>query len=59
MTLNEQYPDNNFVQNEVSTVDAPIGKEFLLKSIVALVAACVLLLASVAYRCLLYTSRCV
>ena len=38
-TLNEQYPDNNFVQNEVSNVDATIGKEFLLKSIVALVVA--------------------
>ena len=49
-TLNEQYPDNNFVQNEVSNVDATIGKEFLLKSIVALVAACVLILAYVAYR---------
>ena len=49
-TLNEQYPDNNFVQNEVSNVDATIGKEFLLKSIVALVAACVLILVYVAYR---------
>ena len=49
-TLNEQYPDNNFVQNEVSNVDATIGKEFLLKSVVALVAACVLILLYVAYR---------
>ena len=48
--LNEQYPDNNFVQNEVSNVDATIGKEFLLKSVVALVAACVLILAYVAFR---------
>ena len=48
--LNEQYPDNNFVQNEVSNVDATIGKEFLLKSVVALVAACVLILFYVAYR---------
>ena len=48
--LNEQYPDNNFVQNEVSNVDATIGKEFLLKSVVALVAACVLILLNVAYR---------
>ena len=47
---NEQYPDNNFVQNEVSNVDATIGKEFLLKSVVALVAACVLILLYVAYR---------
>ena len=48
--LNEQYPDNHFVQNEVSNVDATIGKEFLLKSVVALVAACVLILLYVAYR---------
>ena len=48
--LNEQYPDNNFVQNEVSNVDATIAKEFLLKSVVALVAACVLILLYVAYR---------
>lgn len=48
--LNEQYPDNNFVQNEVSNVDATIGKEFQLKSVVALVAACVLILLYVAYR---------
>ena len=48
--LNEQYPDNNFVQNEVSNVDATIGKEFLLKSVIALVAACVLILLYVAYR---------
>ena len=48
--LNEQYPDNKFVQNEVSNVDATIGKEFLFKSLVALVAACVLILLYVAYR---------
>ena len=49
-TLNEQYPENQFAQNEVSNVDATIGKEFLLKSLVALVAACVLILLYVAYR---------
>ena len=49
-TLNEQYPANNFVQNEVNNVDATIGKEFLRKSIVALIAACVLILLYVAYR---------
>ena len=48
--LNEQYPDNKFVQNEVSNVDATIGKEFLVKSVVALDAACVLILLYVAYR---------
>lgn len=49
-TLNEQFPDNAFTQNEVSNVDASIGKEFLLKSVVALVAACVLIMLYVAYR---------
>ena len=49
-SMNEQYPDNNFAQNEVSNVDATIGNEFLLKSVVALVAACVLILLFVAYR---------
>ena len=49
-TLNEQYPDNQFAQSEVSNVDATIGNEFLLKSVVALVAACVLILLYVAYR---------
>ena len=49
-TLNEQFPDNAFAQNEVSNVDATIGKEFLLKSVVALVAACVLIMLYVAYR---------
>ena len=48
--LNEQYPDNQFAQNEVSNVDATIGNEFLLKSVVALIAACVLILLYVAYR---------
>ena len=49
-TLNEQFPDNAFTQNEVSNVNATIGKEFLLKSVVALVAACVLIMLYVAYR---------
>ena len=49
-TLNEQFPDNAFTQNEVSNVDATIGKEFLLKSVVALVAACVLIMLYIAYR---------
>ncbi|MDY2694863.1 protein translocase subunit SecF [Gemmiger sp.] len=49
-TLNEQFPDNAFAQNEVSNVNATIGKEFLLKSVVALVAACVLIMLYVAYR---------
>lgn len=48
--INEAHPDNNFEQNEVSNVNATIGKEFLFKSLVALVAACVLILAYVAYR---------
>ena len=49
-TLNEEYPENAFQQNEVSNVDATIGNEFLLKSLVALVAACVLILLYVACR---------
>ena len=48
--LNTKYPDNAFVQNEVSNVNPTIGKEFLMKSIVAVVAACVLILLYVAYR---------
>ena len=49
-TLNEQYPDNAFVQNEVSNVNPTIGKEFLFKSLVAVAAACVLILVYVAIR---------
>ena len=47
---NAAHPENNFEQNEVSNVNATIGKEFLFKSLVALVAACVLILAYVAFR---------
>lgn len=48
--LNEAYPDNTFVQQEVSNVNATIGNEFLAKSVVAVVAACVLILVYVAFR---------
>ena len=48
--INEAHPENNFEQNEVSNVNATIGKEFLFKSLVALIAACVLILAYVAFR---------
>lgn len=48
--INEAHPENNFEQNEVSNVNATIGKEFLFKSLVALVAACMLILAYVAFR---------
>ncbi|WP_337596298.1 protein translocase subunit SecF [Gemmiger sp.] len=48
--INEAHPENNFEQNEVSNVNATIGKEFLFKSLVAMVAACVLILAYVAFR---------
>ncbi|WP_294817705.1 protein translocase subunit SecF [uncultured Gemmiger sp.] len=48
--INEAHPENNFEQNEVSNVNATIGREFLFKSLVALVAACVLILAYVAFR---------
>ena len=48
--INEAHPENNFEQNAVSNVNATIGTEFLFKSLVALVAACVLILAYVAFR---------
>ena len=48
--LNEAYPESSFVQNEVSNVNPTIGKEFLAKSIVAVVAACVLILIYIAIR---------
>ena len=49
-TLNTTYPDNQFVQQEVSNVTPTIGNEFLAKSVVAVVAACVLILVYVAVR---------
>ena len=49
-TLNEQFPDNSFVQNEISNVDATIGNEFFAKSLVAVAAACVLILIYIAFR---------
>lgn len=48
--LNEQFPDNSFVQNEISNVDATIGNEFFVKSLVAVAAACVLILIYIAVR---------
>lgn len=49
-TLNETYPANAFVQNSVSNVNPTIGKEFLFKSIVAVAAACLIILVYVAFR---------
>lgn len=49
-TLNTNHPDNAFVQNEVSNVNATMGREFLFKSIIALLGACLLILLYVAYR---------
>ena len=48
--LNTQFPDNAFVQNEVSNVNATIGNEFFVKSLVAVAAACVLILIYIAIR---------
>ena len=48
--LNEQFPDNAFVQNEVSNVNPTIGNEFFIKSLVAVAAACVLILIYIAFR---------
>ena len=49
-TLNEQYPDNAFTENEINNVNPTIGREFLLKSVVAVATACLLILIYVAYR---------
>ena len=49
-SLNEQFPENSFEENEISNVNPTIGKEFLFKSLVAVVTACVLILLYVAYR---------
>ena len=48
--LTAQYPDNAFEENEINNVNPTIGNEFLLKSVVAVVTACVLILVYVAYR---------
>ena len=48
--LNEQFPDSSFDENEINNVNPSIGKEFLLKSVVAVVTACLLILIYVAYR---------
>lgn len=48
--LEEKYPNNNIEQLEVNNVNPTIGKEFFAKSLVGLVAACVLILIYVAIR---------
>jgi len=48
--LSEKYASNNVEQLEVSNVNPTIGKEFFAKSLVGLVAACVLILIYVAIR---------
>ena len=49
-SLNDNFPDNAFEENEISNVNPTIGKEFLFKSTVAIITACVLILVYVAYR---------
>ncbi|MDD4850333.1 MAG: protein translocase subunit SecF [Gemmiger sp.] len=49
-TLNSAYPDNAFTQNSVSNVNPTIGREFFIKSLVAVAAACLLILVYVAIR---------
>lgn len=49
-TLNEQYPDNAFSQLKTSNVNPTIGREFFQKSLVAVAAACVLILIYIAIR---------
>ncbi|MFV0414686.1 MAG: protein translocase subunit SecF [Oscillospiraceae bacterium] len=48
--LTEEYPDNGFTQLSVNNVTATIGKEFLLKSVIAVVLASVLILLYIAFR---------
>ncbi len=48
--LNEAYPENTFTQEQVSNVNPTIGKEFLFKSVVAVLTAGVLIMAYVAWR---------
>ena len=48
--LNSQFPDNAFEQTSVSNVDATIGNSFFVKSLVAVAAACVLILIYIAFR---------
>lgn len=48
--LNEAYEANNFTQLETSNVDATMGREFLIKCLVAVITACVLILIYVWIR---------
>ncbi|MEG0339530.1 MAG: protein translocase subunit SecF [Oscillospiraceae bacterium] len=48
--LESNYKDNNFTQLSVSNVDPTIGSEFFAKSIVAVIAASVLILLYIAVR---------
>lgn len=48
--FDEKYGENNIVQFEVSNVNPVIGQEFFAKSIVALVAACGLILLYITFR---------
>ncbi len=48
--FSESYADNAFTQMEVANVDATMGREFFAKSIVAVIAAFVLILIYIAIR---------
>lgn len=48
--LNENYPANAFTQDQVSNVNPTMGREFLFKSIVAVIVAGVLIMLYVAWR---------
>ncbi|MGD9559201.1 MAG: protein translocase subunit SecF [Oscillospiraceae bacterium] len=48
--LNEAFTGNKFAQLEVSNVDASIGRTFLVKCIVAVLAASILILIYIAFR---------
>lgn len=49
-SLTETYPDNTFEQLSLNNVNPMIGKEFFAKSIVAVIAASVLILLYIAFR---------
>ena len=48
--LQTQFPDNNVNAASISNVDPTIGRDFFLKSIVAVVAASILMIIYIAFR---------
>ncbi len=48
--LQEEYPDNNFVENETRSVESSMGWRFFAKCITAVLVACVLMVLYVTFR---------